>query len=327
MKFIKLFKNKKNYYLALLFIMTFTGLLAQNNKLSIHRKETTIIQVFTELEKKSDYVFFFSDDVKTELSQRVSISATDKPLKKILDEVLEETLLDYKIVGRQITISHKVNKSVIRQNKKTKNVKINGVVTDADSKEPLANVNIYIPELGRGASTGEDGAFSITIPNGTYSFRLSYIGYKTGTEKVDASLDINSCIFSLRSDTKLEEVVVLANKKDENVTRTNMGVEKLTISEIRRMPALMGEVDIIKAIQLLPGVQATAEGGSGYSVRGGSADQNLIVLDNATVYNASHMFGFFSVFNNDVVDNVELYKGDLPLKYGGRLPPLLDVQL
>lgn len=327
MKFIKLFKNKRNYYLALLFTMTFTGLLAQNNKLSIHRKEATIIQLFTELEKKTDYAFFFSDDVKTELSQRVNISATDKPLKKILDEVLEQTPLDYKIVGRQITISRKVGKNAARQNKKTKNVRINGVVTDAESKEPLANVNIYIAELGRGTSTDENGTFSITIPNGIYSFRMSYIGYKTGTEKVDANLDVSSCNFTLQSDTKLEEVLVLANKKDENVTRTNMGVEKLTISEIRRMPALMGEVDIIKAIQLLPGVQATAEGGSGYSVRGGSADQNLIVLDNATVYNASHMFGFFSVFNNDVVDNVELYKGDLPMKYGGRLSSLLDVQL
>jgi outer membrane cobalamin receptor len=130
---------------------------------------------------------------------------------------------------------------------------------------------------------------------------MSYIGYGTRTEKINIRQETQQ-EFMLQSDTKLDEVVVLANKKDENVSRTNMGVEKLTMNEIKRMPALMGEVDVIKAIQLLPGVQATAEGGSGYSVSGGSADQNLIVLDNATVYNASHMFGFFSVFNNDVVD-------------------------
>lgn len=326
MKLTNLFKNKKKYYLALLFTIIFTGVSAQNTKLSIHKKDATIIQIFTDLERKSDYVFFFSDDVKAELSQRVSISVRNKPIKKILDEVLMETLLEYRIVGRQITISKKTEKRTSPQGKQNKNLMFKGVVTDADNKQPLANVNIFIVELGTGTSTDENGIFNIIIPQGIYSFRMSYIGYKKNIQKVNTSSN-NECNFTLQSDTKLDEVLVLANKKDENVTRTNMGVEKLTINEIKRMPALMGEVDVIKAIQLLPGVQATAEGGSGYSVRGGSADQNLIVIDNSTVYNASHMFGFFSVFNNDVVENVELYKGDLPMKYGGRLSSLLDVQL
>ncbi|MGE4309086.1 TonB-dependent receptor domain-containing protein [Bacteroides sp.] len=322
MKFCKL----KTFLLTILFGSISTGILAQTNKLSIHKKETPIIQVLNELEKKSNYVFFFSDDVKTELTRRVTISATEKPLKQILDEILNRTTLTYKINDRQVTINRRDEKMPAKQNRVAKNVRFKGSVKDAESSMPLMNVNIYIPELGIGTSTDENGLFSIVLPTGNYSCRMSYIGYGTHTEKINIRQETQQ-EFMLQSDTKLDEVVVLANKKDENVSRTNMGVEKLTMNEIKRMPALMGEVDVIKAIQLLPGVQATAEGGSGYSVRGGSADQNLIVLDNATVYNASHMFGFFSVFNNDVVDNVELYKGDLPMKYGGRLSSLLDVQL
>jgi len=211
------------------------------------------------------------------------------------------------------------------ENNKHKSV-ISGVIKDTETGAPLASVNIYIKELSVGTSTNKDGEYSITLPQGSFTLRISCIGYKTKTEHINFTTSVKKD-FELDSDTRLEEIVVYANKKDENVASTNMGVEKLSIGQIRKMPALMGEVDVIKAIQFLPGVQATSEGGSGYSVRGGSADQNLILLDNATVYNASHMFGFFSVFNNDVVNNVELYKGDLPMKYGGRLSSLLDVQL
>jgi outer membrane cobalamin receptor len=130
----------------------------------------------------------------------------------------------------------------------------------------------------------------------------------------------------LSEDQQLDEVVISAQRKDENVTRMNMGVEKLSIKEIQRMPALMGEVDVLKAIQLLPGVQAASEGGSGFSVRGGSPDQNLITLDNTTIYNPSHLMGFFSMFNNDVISGIELYKGDFPFHSGGRLSSLLEVQ-
>ena len=131
---------------------------------------------------------------------------------------------------------------------------------------------------------------------------------------------------SLKDTVKLREVVISGQKSDKNVSSVDMGVEKLSIKAIKKMPALMGEVDIIKAIQLLPGVQPTSEGSSGFSVRGGSPDQNLILLDNTTVYNPSHMMGFFSIFNNDVISGLELYKGDIPIKHGGRLSSLLDVQ-
>jgi len=220
---------------------------------------------------------------------------------------------------------HTLKAQLVSESTKRKS-EVLGVIKDRETGAPLSGANIYVKELRKGTSTNDNGEYIVNLPQGTFTFTVSCVGYKTKTEQVvvPSGAKIN---FGMESDTKLDEVVVYANKKDQKVTSTNMGVEKLSIGEIRKMPALMGEVDVIKAIQLLPGVQATSEGGSGYSVRGGSADQNLILLDNATVYNASHMFGFFSVFNNDVVNNVELYKGDLPMKYGGRLSSLLDVQL
>ncbi|WP_321436208.1 TonB-dependent receptor [uncultured Bacteroides sp.] len=220
---------------------------------------------------------------------------------------------------------HTLKAQLVSESTKRKS-EVSGVIKDTETGAPLSGANIYVRELRKGTSTNDNGEYLLTLPQGTFTFRVSCVGYKTKTEQVvvPSAAKMN---FGMESDTKLDEVVVYASKKDQKVTSTDMGVEKLSIGEIRKMPALMGEVDVIKAIQLLPGVQATSEGGSGYSVRGGSADQNLILLDNATVYNASHMFGFFSVFNNDVVNNVELYKGDLPMKYGGRLSSLLDVQL
>ncbi len=131
---------------------------------------------------------------------------------------------------------------------------------------------------------------------------------------------------TLKDTISLQEIIISGKKSDENVSRVDMGVERLNITTIKRIPALMGEVDIIKAIQLLPGVQAASEGSSGFSVRGGSPDQNLILLDNTMIYNPSHMMGFFSIFNNDVISGLELYKGDIPVKHGGRLSSLLDVQ-
>ncbi|MDR1415868.1 MAG: TonB-dependent receptor [Prevotellaceae bacterium] len=201
---------------------------------------------------------------------------------------------------------------------------LSGYIRDAQTGEPLAGAAIYVLEAKRYTVANAHGFYSIALPSGVYSVTASYIGYRQREESLSV---INSLTknFALRQqDTELEEVVVSAERR-ANVTKAEMGVEKLEIKTIKRIPALMGEVDVIKAIMLLPGVQPAAEGTSAFSVRGGSPDQNLILFDNATVYNASHLMGFFSVFNNDVVDDVKLYKGDIPAAHGGRLSSLLEV--
>jgi hypothetical protein len=200
-----------------------------------------------------------------------------------------------------------------------------GKITDKATGEPLTEAVVFIRSTNRNALSDVQGNYSLSVNRGAYTFSSSYLGYnqKDIRMQVDRDMVIN---FELESNTQLGEVVITANAIDERVKSAQMGLEKLSATEIKRMPALMGEVDIIKIIQLLPGVQATSEGGSGFSVRGGSPDQNLILLDNTTIYNPSHLMGFFSVFNNDVLSGLSLYKGDIPLKHGGRLSSLLDVQ-
>lgn len=324
-------KKTKLLHLKMVFLLLFcssfiVSIKAQNNLISMNKRQATIKEVLNDIEQKTGCVCFFSEDVKPEMTKRVSMKMNNQPLKNVLDELFRQTDLSYQLLGKQISITQGKKTAKSSFPNVTKRITLKGAVTDIETKKPLPDVNIFIEELKTGTVTGEEGSYAINLPQAVYRMRVSYIGYKEQYVTIDLH-NATEYNIELQSDTHLHEIVVTAEKKDENVSRTNMGVEKLSINEIKRMPALMGEVDVIKAIQLLPGVQPTAEGSSGYSVRGGSADQNLIVLDNATVYNASHMFGFFSVFNNDVVQNVELYKGDIPMKYGGRLSSLLDVQL
>jgi hypothetical protein len=215
--------------------------------------------------------------------------------------------------------------SAAGQNNQRK-TEIKGIVTDINTGEVLAGASVYAKGGSNGVISDDKGRYTLILDKGNHLICIAFIGYKTKefplnvdtVQTIDIQLEPNI--------QELETVTVLGRDENENVTSVTMGVERMNIKEIQRLPVLMGEVDVIKAIQLLPGVQATAEGGSGFSVRGGSPDQNLILLDNTTVYNASHLLGFFSVFNNDIVSGLELFKGDLPLKYGGRLSSLLSVE-
>ena len=202
-----------------------------------------------------------------------------------------------------------------------------GKVLDKETNEPLIGATIYVQELKSGTATDISGKFRIKLLSGKYTLEISYIGYKSKIESIDITDDMYKVFYLERDSKEIEDVLVSGKRTDENVARASMSVEKIKIQQIRQLPALMGEVDVIKAIQLLPGVQATSEGSSGFSVRGGNFDQNLILLDEAQIYNASHLMGFFSVFNNDAIKEVELYKGDIPAAYGGRLASLLKVDV
>ena len=204
---------------------------------------------------------------------------------------------------------------------------ISGYIKDAETGENLIGATVLIRDLGVGTVSNNYGFYSLLVAAGSYTLVCSYIGYLTQTQNIELTENEHLEI-ELKPETKeLGEIQVSGQRKDKNLTQVEMGVEQLQQKTIKSIPALMGEVDLIKAIQLLPGVHSTAEGGSGFSVRGGSPDQNLILLDEATVYNASHLMGFFSVFNNDAIKDLKLYKGDVPAQYGGRLSSLLDVRM
>ena len=203
---------------------------------------------------------------------------------------------------------------------------VKGVVRDAESGETLIGVAVYEETLKAGTVTDNWGAFELTLPYGRHQLQFSFVGYHTLKKDITVGAKSQTLNIQLRPETTtLSEVEITSEKKDQNVSRMAMSVQTLDMITIKRIPALMGEVDVIKSIQLLPGVQAASEGSSGFSVRGGGTDENLILLDDAPIYNASHFLGFFSVFNNDVVKDATLYKGDIPANYGGRLSSVLDV--
>ena len=206
--------------------------------------------------------------------------------------------------------------------------RVTGVVRDAGTGETLLGVTVLEPKLKTGTVTDEHGSYSLELPLGAHTLKFYYLGCKTAEKRVTIGNKPITLNVSLEPDmTQLNEVQVTSQKPDRNVSEMAMSVQSLDMITIKKIPALMGEVDVIKTIQLLPGVQAASEGSSGFSVRGGGTDQNLILLDDAPIYNASHFLGFFSVFNNDVVKEATLYKGDIPANYGGRLSSVLDVKV
>jgi hypothetical protein len=206
-------------------------------------------------------------------------------------------------------------------------VTISGTVRDASNGETLIGASVKVLESPTsGVSANNYGFYSISAPKGTYTIQISSIGYSAHEQKVDLSKDMRLDI-SLEPNNQLDEVEINAVSSREQIESPQMGVNKISMKEISNVPVLFGERDVLKTIQLLPGVLAAGEGNSGFFVRGGTVDQNLVLLDEAMVYNASHLLGFFSTFNSDAIKDVNLYKGGMPAQYGGRLASVLDVNM
>jgi len=208
-----------------------------------------------------------------------------------------------------------------------KRVTISGHIGDAKTGEMLIGATVYVDELQTGTVSNLYGFYALSLPQGKYSLTFSYIGYQSKTQVINLKNDLTIDVELAPAEQQLQEVEITGERQDKNVSAAEMSVVKIESKTIAQIPALFGETDVLRAIQLLPGVKPLAEGSTGFSVRGGSADQNLVLLDEAAVYNAGHLLGFFSVFNNDAIKDVKLYKGDIPAAYGGRLSSLLDVRM
>jgi hypothetical protein len=205
---------------------------------------------------------------------------------------------------------------------------VSGLVKDASTGETLIGASIKLQQSQiNGTLTNSYGFYSLTAAQGKYTLQVNYVGFETYTREIELSKNLEITV-SLKASNNLQEVVISgANRKDQNVSSPQMGLEKLNMAQINSVPVLFGEKDMVKTLQLLPGVKSGGEGNTGFYVRGGASDQNLILLDEAVVYNASHLFGFFSTFNSDAIKDVNLYKGGMPAQYGGRLSSTLDISM
>ncbi len=213
--------------------------------------------------------------------------------------------------------------SAIAQEKFT----LSGYVRDKDNGEEMIGATVYNKNLHRGVTTNQYGFYSLTLPAGQHQIIYQYLGYEPLTTEINLDKNIRKDIELKQAPRKLEEIIVSGNNADSHIRSAEMGSEKLSPRNIRNLPVLFGEQDILKTMQLLPGISTVSEGNSGFYVRGGDASQNLILLDEAPVYNASHLLGFFSVFNSDAIKDVKIMKGSIPPKYGGRLSSVLDIKM
>ena len=204
-------------------------------------------------------------------------------------------------------------------------VTLSGTISNKSNTETLIGVNIYIPEAKVGITTNSYGFYTTTVPKGTYTIIISHLGFDNIEETITLNENTKRNFGLAENSEILGEVVIKNNTTKENLRKPEMSTNKLSIATIKKMPAILGEVDVLKSILQLPGVTNAQEGASGFNVRGGSVDGNLVLLDEAVVYNTSHLFGFFSVFNSDVIKDLKLYKGGIPASFGGRISSVLDI--
>lgn len=287
-------------------------------RISVFFNDESLLRIIKNIDGKLNSVFSYKEDI-IPTNIRRTLNENNKTVKEILDKVLSGTGIGYKEYNGKIILNREPG---------IKKVTVSGTVTDASTGESLIGANIIIQGTNIGTSSNQYGFYSITLDEGRYTLICSYIGYQT---KIINDLELNN---SLKIGIELEpisvsvgEVVVEDTEYEQNINSSNMGVNILNPKNVEMVPVLFGEQDIIKTMQLMPGISTVGEGSSGFIVRGGSIDQNQILLDEAVVYNASHLLGFFSVFNSDAIKNVKVIKGNFPAEYGGRLSSVMDIKM
>jgi hypothetical protein len=256
----------------------------------------------------------------------INISLIDQPLKTVLEEFCSQSGLSFELIEQQIVLKNAESVGSGELPEPSDDIILSGYIKDQQSGESLIGAAIYFPVLKTGTISNAFGFFSITIPQGDYVAQVSYLGYKIRSIPIEASQVLPLDIEMTKSEEILDEVII--RPEDEAIILNASQMSKIDInsSTLLEMPTLMGEGDVIKSIQSLPGIKLHGDGSTWFFVRGGNRDQNLILLDDAPIYNPSHMLGLFSTFSPDAVKDINIYKGDLPAAYGGRLSSLIDIR-
>jgi hypothetical protein len=303
---------------------------AQENtkKITLSEKDVPLEKIFRSIWKQTGQQFIYTDELLKE-TKKVTIRVKDASLSAVLDICFRNQPLTYTIQDNAIVVKQKKTGGgtsvslpvVVVQEKFT----ISGTIKSKEKGETI--IGATISAANTGTVSNEYGFFSLTLAKGDYTLQVTAIGMQSQTMQV--TLDKNRVVnILLDNESKvLEEVQVTATARGRSLSSPQMGIERLSIQEVKTIPVLFGEKDILKTVQLLPGIKPAGDGNSGFFVRGGAADQNLILLDEAPVYNASHLLGFFSTFNSDAIKDVTIYKGGMPAQYGGRLSSVLDIKM
>jgi len=331
--------------------------LADSIQITANYKSIPIPTVLGQLEQTLNVKFYYQ---AAELPKRtINQNYQNTPLSEVLTDLFRETSLGYMfyrdyaiIIAPQGVINESFssnyyqaleeaqNSEDSRSAKKRKIIigsvtqmnpsgkaTVKGTIKDAQTEEPIIGATIFFAELNSGSATDFNGNFEAEVPVGEYEVTVQYIGYEDLRKKVEIYSNGEMSFDMFKSAINLEEVIVRAQAADANVENVQIGVTSLDVKDIKKLPALFGEADVVRTLLLNPGVSTVGEGATGFNVRGGSVDQNLVIQDEGFIFNASHALGFFSTFNPDLIRGVDLYKGNIPAQYGGRLASVLDVQM
>ena len=296
-----------------------------DKQLSLNLENVTIKTALQEIEQEGAVSIAFSN--LAALDKKITAQYTKKTIKYILEDLLPANGLDYKVIGSNITIFSSKKKALELSSvrKENEGYSVSGYVYDAATGEALIGATVYEEETYMGTSTNNFGFFSLQLTLGQHNLIFSFIGFEEQKITVNKSQQLK--VNLLAASSLLEEIVVTVDKNEEVVQSSTIGKLELKVSEINAIPAAVGEVDVLKAITLLPGIKQGVDAASGFYVRGGSPDQNLILMDGVPLYNPYHLWGFLSTFNADAINNIELTKGTFPARYGGRLSSVLDITM
>ncbi len=314
-----IFLMKLSFFFYLIFcfqLLAFNGF--SQNSVTLAEENSSLKSIIHKIEEQTSYNFILNNDV-IDVDQHFSIEVIEKEVAETIALLFKNSTISYKIKKNHIILS--------RTKSKSDDFTINGVVTDASTGEILLGASIIVKNSTKGVFTNEYGYYSITLPKGDYLFEISHLGYIIKEITVQLKSDMNIKIELQPSSSELDEVIIQTNQNNKSqVTPILGGTSSLTTSEIKKLPSLLGEPDITRAILTQPGISSVGEGTSGFNVRGGNVDQNLILLDEAPLYNTSHLFGLFSIFNADAVKVIKLYKGEVPARFGGRASSVLEIR-
>lgn len=296
---------------------------------SLSYKIATIEVFLKELQEKTHLTFSYSSDALP-LQKKITLPAREQTLEEILQTLFRGTTITWLYREDQILLFNKKpgasGGTGSETDKKAGRYTVSGYVREAGSGEPLIGVTVYVPDLKAGIVTNNYGFYSLTLPPDSLLLQFSYVGYKPTANRITLNRDLNLNL-ELQPAEELQEVVVTADRELRSTQTAQTSKMQIPVEQVKEIPALLGEKDVLKVVQLMPGIQKGNEGSVGLHVRGGSPDQNLIILDDATVYNSNHLFGLFSLFNGDALKSIDVTKGGFPARYGGRLSSVLEMNL
>ncbi|WP_029275687.1 TonB-dependent receptor [Pedobacter borealis] len=304
-----------------------------DKKLNINLADEQLKNALDKITKASGVKFTYNEQVATSKT-RISVQATNKTLREILSAAFSDKSIQFSVLDKEVFI--RINTQAVKkqgagpaadpgQNKEK--YTLSGTIKSKGSGEILIAASVKVAGTNLATISNEYGFYSITLNKGTYTVEVKGVGFKTYNTQVELNQDVKLNAALEDENNQLETVTIKGSSNNQDIKSTQMGMERFSIRETKEVPVLLGEPDIIKTLQLLPGVKTAGEGNGGMFVRGGSSDQNVILLDEAPVYNATHLLGFFSTFNSDAIKNVTLYKSGMPAQYGGGLSSVLDVKM